>query len=81
MDDTTRLLLIYAIIPGVIGIISYMIKSILTRLDAVEKLLPHKLEEAEVRQLLADKIDPLSNDIQRFEIKLDKIMDILIQGK
>lgn len=81
MDETTRLLLVYAAIPGVIGIISYMMKSILNRLDQIEKTLPNKLEEPEVRQLLSDKIDPLSNDIQRFEVKLDKIMDILIQGK
>lgn len=53
-------------------------KSIFSRLDILEKDIHNKVEEEKVRQLLADKIDPVREDIQELKNKLDRLMDFLI---
>lgn len=78
MDDTTRLVLIYVILPVVLGIGTFIMKSVFSRLDVLEKDIHNKVEEEKVRQLLADKIDPVREDIQELKNKLDRLMDFLI---
>jgi hypothetical protein len=79
MDDVTKFLVIYIVPSLVLGVGGFMIKSVLSRLDVVEKVLAEKVEEVDVRRLLADKIEPLSQDIHELNEKLDKIYDYLIK--
>lgn len=72
-------ILVCAAVPTLIGIIGFFMKSILARIDILEKEIPSKLNETEVRQLLVDKIDPIREDIKDLQIKLDKIVDILLK--
>lgn len=71
-------ILLYVILPGICGLVSFFIKSILNRITRIESILNTKVDEQEVRQLLADKVEPLREDVQELKVKLDKIIDILI---
>lgn len=71
--------LLYVGLPVLIGGVSYFMRSILSRLDTLEKEVPSKLDETEVRQLLIDKIDPIREDIKDLQMKIDKIVDILLK--
>lgn len=78
MDDNVRILLLYGIIPSIIGGSTYFMKSLLVRISNLESTMPTKLDEKEVRQLLSDKLDPVREDLRKLEGKLDKITDILL---
>lgn len=79
MDIETIKSLLYVLIPAVLGGIGYFMQSILKRIDVLEREVPFKLNETEVRQLLIDKIDPIREDIKDLQTKLDKIVDILLK--
>lgn len=81
MDDTLKLMLSYVVIPIIITIVGFIMRTIHSRIDHLEKLVPTKLDQAEVRQIVADKIDPLREDIHEIKAKLDRVMDILIERK
>lgn len=78
--DYIKTIIAYGVIPGIIGTVSYMIKTLLNRVESLEKEVPNKLDEREVRQLLGDKIDPLREDIHDLKGKIDRIMELLIKG-
>lgn len=81
MDEFTRNLLLYAAIPIILGIGRYIMKSYIDRIDALERDMPHKLTESEVRVLMSDKVDPIKEDIQELKQQCQKILDILINSK
>lgn len=78
-SEWVKLLLVYALIPTILGIIKYFMKSHTDRLDALEKQMPLKLTELEVRQILSDKLDPLKDSIEDCKDRLDKILDMLLK--
>lgn len=80
MEDIVRILVIYTLVPSVIGLGTYLMKALLNRLNELEKAMSSKLEEEEVRQLLADKIDPIKEGLSKVEVKLDRIMDLLLRN-
>lgn len=80
MDDLTQAILIYAGLPVVAGLGTYIVKTlVLARLDTIEDMLPSKLNEAQVRQLLTDRIEPIREDIHDLKEKLDDIYSLLIR--
>lgn len=80
MNEITEAILIYAALPVLIGLGTYIVKTlILTRLDTIEDMLPSKLNETQVRQLLTDRIEPIREDIHDLKEKLDNIYDLLIR--
>ncbi len=79
MDETLRLILIYGVLPIIIGIGSWVMRSMIQRLEEVERKVSIKTDENYVRQLLTDKIDPIREDIHELKAKLDKIVDILLK--
>ena len=88
MNGFTNLLLAYGIIPTLLGLGAYLMRSHLQRLETLEKDLPKKLDEQEVRLLLADKIDPIREDVRaleasldKIETRLDKIIDLLVSKR
>lgn len=79
MDDIFSL--IYKITPLIViicGVIGYLIRVQMGRIDMLEQHMVRKVEEPQVRQIIADKIDPLKEDIQQVNNKLDTIYNILI---
>jgi hypothetical protein len=74
-----QVVLIYALIPIVLGSGSYFIRNILMRISELERQIPIRVTDSQVRQLLTDKLDPLQSDITELKEKLDKIVDILIR--
>lgn len=81
MDSTTEKIIAYVISPLVgllITIGGFLMRSFSERISSLEKELPNKLNDAEVRQLMADKIDPLKDAIQKLDQKLDEIYKLLM---
>lgn len=62
---------------GTIG--GYFVNSVMGRLKTVEEKVDHKTSEEDVRRILADKIDPVREDIHELKIKIDKIVDLLLK--
>lgn len=86
MEEILKQIVTYGIIPAFVGGASYIMKGIFTRIDALEKELPKKVEETEVRQLLTDKIDPIKDDINDIKqdidmlaSKIDKLIDLFLK--
>ncbi len=80
MDDITKIIF-GTVISSIMLIIGGFVKTIYGRVDHLEKQLPMKLDQQEVRQIVADKIDPMREDIHEIKAKLDRVMDILIDKK
>ena len=70
--------IISPIIMAIGGIGVNAVRSLMNRVVEIEKALPHKMEEIEVRQLLDDKIDPLKDDIKDIKATISAIHQILI---
>lgn len=79
MNEYVQMLLMYLIAPGVIAIGSYVMNAFLKRVSDLEKTMIHKVEEPEVRQLMADKIDPIREDIQELKGKIELIYSLLLK--
>ena len=79
MDDTLRLFVTYVIVPIIFAIIGFITRNFHMRLDALEKEMPLKLSQGEVRQLVADKIDPIREDIHEIKEDLTKLIDLMIK--
>lgn len=77
--DYVHVLVIYGALPSILGFGAFLVKSLLNRLDMVETAIQHKVDEPRVRELLADKVDPIREDIQELKVKLDKITDLLLK--
>lgn len=79
MDELFKQVLIYLIFPSVLLGGGYLIRSLLNRLNALENSNDTKVTEVQVRQILADKIDPLRNTMDDIRFRLDKIYDLLLK--
>ena len=49
------------------------------RLSTLEIEMPKKLDQSEVRQIVADKIDPIREDIHEIKEDLTKLIDLMIK--
>ena len=79
MDELIRLILVYGAIPLILTLGTYLVRNTFRRLENIEKDVSTKLDEARVRQLLADKIDPLREDVHDLKSQLDKIYSLLLK--
>lgn len=64
---------------GIAGIIAYFLRLQMQRLDTLEQQMPMKTTESEVRQILADKIDPIKESMSEIKDKVDKVIDLLLK--
>lgn len=78
MDIDLLLKLSYILVPICLSAAGYFVRAILKRLDVVEAKLEKTITESEVRQLLADKIEPLREDVLEIKRKIDRIFDLLL---
>lgn len=53
----------------------------MNRLDEMEVEVQQRTTEAEVRQLLQDKLDPIKDRVAAIDMKLDKLLDIVLYRK
>jgi len=81
MSELVEGLLIYIAAPTLLAIGGYMVQTVTSRLGKLEEDMSKKVSQEDVRQLVADKIDPIREDIHEVKTKLDKVMDILITRK
>lgn len=69
---------------GIIGtalltLVAYFVRTQMIRLDELEKNMTTKMTDNEVRQILEDKIEPLKESMAEVKLKVDKVIDLLIQ--
>lgn len=66
------------ILSIVIAPIVYIWKNIMSRLDNLEKQQVKIITKEEARELIDDKIDSMKEDMVEIKVRLDKIIDRLI---
>ena len=55
-------------------------KSHVDRIESMEKKLAEKLDEPQVRLLMADKIDPIKEDIKEIKEMLNHILTVIMKN-
>lgn len=78
MDESIRMVVFYIIVPIVFTLIGFIARNFHMRLSQLEVEMPKKLDQSEVRQIVADKIDPIREDIHEIKEDLGKLIDLLI---
>ena len=78
MNDIVFNVILYAILPVLITLVSYIVRGIMQRLERLESGLTDKISEQEVRQILTDKLEPVTDDLKEIKDKVDKVIDHLI---
>ncbi len=75
------LYLTYVIGAPVLTIIGYMLRRTMAKLEDM-------MNEQEIRMLIKDKLDPIyvkqsnvDNELKRIDLKLDRILDLLLDEK
>lgn len=63
---------------GVFGLFAYFVRVQMQRLDTLEQQIITKMTEEETRQILSDKVDPIKEDMAEIKLKVDKVIDLLI---
>jgi hypothetical protein len=59
----------------------YVGRSIMQRLDRLEADMKSKMTDAEVRQVISDKIDPINDKCDKIDDTVNKILDHIIRQK
>lgn len=82
MTIDSSLIVVYLVIPVVIGAMAFMLKlgiqSMLNRLDTVEQRDSEKLTKADFEIAMKDKLDPLREDVKDMKAAVDKVYDRLL---
>lgn len=63
------------------ALVAYFMNTVNSRIQKLEQEIKETPTEAEVRQIVDDKIEPIKDDIEEIKDKINKIYDILIYGK
>lgn len=71
----------YIGLTTIIGALSYFARDVLNRLNKVEDSLKYTVTQPEVRQIVADKLDPIKEDLAGIDARVSKILDILIHDR
>jgi Tfp pilus assembly protein PilO len=70
----------YVIAPMFVTYVGYSMKSHVDRIESMEKKLSEKLDEPQVRLLMADKIDPIKEDIKEIKEMLNHILTVIMKN-
>ena len=71
--------LVLTLLPVFGAIIGFIVNGMMHRLDKLEQGMCNAMTEESVRRLIADKIDPLREDIREIKDKLTRLFDIYIK--
>lgn len=78
MDESLKVVMTYVIVPIVFAIVGFITRNFHMRLETLEKEMPQKLDQNEVRQIIHDKVDPIKEDISEIKTNLNKLIDLII---
>ena len=81
MDLTTIVTIGTFVASAVLGLIAHVVRSQVQRIDDLEHSIMRKTDESEVRQIVADKVDPIKESMSEIKEKVDKVIDLLIRNK
>lgn len=71
--------MIYLIVTAFLGLIGFLLRNHMQRIDNIEKTMDSKLNEQQTRQIMNDKLEPLKEGLDEVKEKLDKLYDILLK--
>jgi len=71
----------YVVTPAVIMYAGHAMKTHVDRIEIMEKELLTKIDEKEVRTILADKIDPMKEDIAEIKVMLNHLLEVVLDKK
>lgn len=84
MNNNPIIVALYFVIPLVMSVGAFLMKSLwenqVQRIDSLETRMQHTTTDAEVRQLVSDRYDPLVQDIKEIKDMQQKCMDLIIQS-
>lgn len=80
MNVDLSLLIIYLGFPAILGMGTFIFRSIFKRLENLENKMSQTTNEPQVRQLIKDKYDPLSQDIREIKEMQQKLLDLIIKN-
>lgn len=80
MDISTDII-ITVVVPVVMAIGAYVVKSIINRIEVLENKTGQHVSDTQVRQLLADKLDPMKSDLSEIKEAIKKLFELYINEK
>jgi len=78
MDITATQIIVF-VGSAISGIVGFMIKDVYRRLTSLEK--SGSVTEPQVRQIIADKVDPIKEDLSEIKSKLDYLFNLFYSSK
>jgi hypothetical protein len=79
--DHVIIVMQYIVVPLVGGLLIYVWKDIMHRIDNLEQEQKNKMTEEEVRRLMEDKVGPVKESLAEIKTRLDFIIERLLNQK
>lgn len=80
-DISTAQIFLYIIAPIVFGLVGYIMKTMINRLDTLEFRMQETITEPEVRIILDDKLDPIHEDLKEIKHSLNQLYEVMLNLK
>jgi Tfp pilus assembly protein PilO len=80
MDWSLLLSISIPVITGFLSILGFWVKSMMNRIEKLEERQKTKQDEQQVRQLMADKVDPLKEKLEEIKDSVDRLYDLWINN-
>lgn len=71
-------IILYVGMPTVSAMVGYILKNLMTRIENLERQTSTLITEPQVRQIIFDKIEPISSNIETLNNKMDRLLDLYI---
>lgn len=72
-------IVLYVIIPILLSLVGYIRRIDVERIAKLEAKVDTTMSDVEVRQLLVDKLEPVTEDLKEIKVKMDKVIDHLLK--
>lgn len=72
-------LMMYLGFPLILSLGTYVVRSLLQRIETLEGKMSNTVSEPQVRQLLQDRYDPIMQDIYEIKQMQQKLLDLYLQ--
>lgn len=72
-------LIIVIVIPIICGMVAYIVRNMIARIEALETKMERTVSEGGVRQILADKLDPIHDDLTEIKDSIKKLFDLYLE--
>jgi uncharacterized protein YoxC len=71
----------FIVVPIVLTVLGYLMKTHLDRIQELEKRVDLTINEAEIRGIINDKIDPIKEDISEIKATLNHILTAILDKR